>query len=72
LEAYPTEFVREYLSALEDEAVFRKMTHEYSATHALVVTTRPDMRAFARRVASLPEWNTLYSDDVAVVLERRP
>ena len=72
LEAYPTEFMREYLRATQDDATFRKMVREYAVTHALLVTSTAKMRAFARRVASLPEWNTLYADDGAVVLERKP
>lgn len=72
LEAYPQEFTQEYLRAMEDDAVFRKIAHEQAVTHALLVTSTAKMRAFARRVASLPEWETLYTDNTAVVLERKP
>jgi hypothetical protein len=72
LEAYPTEFVREYLRALDDDAAFRKMAREYAVTHALVVTTRADMRLFAQRLNLSPEWKILYADGVATVFERHP
>ena len=71
-EAYPTEFMREYFHAVEDDVAFGRMAQEYDVTHAFIVTSSAETRAFARRVASLPEWTTLYSDDIAVVLERRP
>ena len=72
LEAYPTEFVREYLHALDDDTAFRTMARDHAVTHALVVTTRADMRLFAQRLNSSPEWKMLYADGVAMVFERRP